>query len=65
MYALLVHFKVVMDRVQNSLGLTLQIDFGFGFNGFEKFKIFRAWVHWVCENLAGSGRVFGSNGFRA
>ena len=49
-----------MDRVQNSsgLGLTLLIDFGFRFNGFETFTIFRVQVHRVSKNPSGLGRVF-------
>ena len=55
----------MVDRVQNSLGsgLTLLIDFGFGFNGFEISTIFRDQVHRVSKNPLGSGPVFGLEGF--
>ena len=50
----------MVDRVQNSLGsgLTLLIDFGFGFNGFEISTIFRDQVHRVSKHPLGLGRVF-------
>ena len=44
------------------LGLTLLIDFGFVFNGFETFTIFGVRVHLVFENPSDSGRVFGLDG---
>ena len=39
-------------------GLTLIIDFKFGFNGFETFKSVQVWAHWVYEISLVSGRVF-------
>ena len=55
----------MVDRVQNSLGsgLTLLIDYGFRFNWFETFTIFRVQFYWVSKNPSSSGQVFEFSGF--
>ena len=55
----------MVDRVQNSSGsgLTLLIEFGLGFNGFQTFTIFQVRVHQVFKNPLGSGQIFGFDGF--
>ena len=57
----MLHCGLVVDWVQNSSvsDLTLMVDFGFGFNRFETFTIFRIRVHQVSKNPLGLGRVFG------
>ena len=57
--------SIKVDRIENSsgLGLTLLIDFRFGFNRLETFTIFQVQVHRVSKNPLGLGWVFGINGF--